>query len=48
MPGHEPYYVTSDRFRAGDDGIIIPIEGALRVDPTVDEEQAVSNNHPPL
>ena len=44
MSGSKPYHVNKDKFRAGDDGIIIPIEGSLRIHPTAEEEQAVSNS----
>jgi hypothetical protein len=46
MSGYKPYYVDKDKFRVGDDGIIVPIESSLRVHPTAEEEQAVSNSQP--
>jgi hypothetical protein len=44
MSRHNPYHV--DKFRVGNDGIIIPIESSLRAYPTAEEEQAVSNSQP--
>jgi hypothetical protein len=44
MSGSKPYHVDKDKSRAGDDGIIVPIEGSLRIHPTAEEEQAVSNS----